>query len=273
MKRLKLIDINGREIDLNDTASQFMYNVKGLGFSFSNTFSNVADGFFPESYKRIEQGAVAGTIAFMSNDAYRAFIDFVSKADGLRIGYAPSGAWFYAYCSVTRLLKEDKAALTCDIELRLLSPWAKQSPIKKTIEAGGAMLQYPHRYPYQYGKATADASAEFQLGGNMDGAYDIIISGAVSNPSIKLFAFKDGWQEIGQCNIRAVLGANDTLVLSTVPGSERVDLNGTDISALLDITDNVFERPKIGKNKIVIESDKSITATASINIYDYFVSV
>ena len=108
MKRLKLIDSIGREFDLNDVSTAFMHDVSGLGTSFTNAYSNVSDGFFPTSNRKLAQGAVAGSIAFRSNEAYRDFVSFITS-DGLKLGYAPAGAWFFASCSVTKLSKNDTA--------------------------------------------------------------------------------------------------------------------------------------------------------------------
>lgn len=273
MKRLKLVDAAGLEFDLNDTSSQFMYDVTGLGLAYTNTFSNVADGFFPASYKRISQASVAGSIAFASNDKYREFVSFISNAQNLRIGYAPSGTWFFSRCAITKMTKADKASISCDVEFRLLSPWAKNNPIRKSITAEDDSLNYPLVYPYRYGKASAEAAAEFRIGGNMDGSYEIKISGSVKNPNIKLFKYDNGWQLIGKCSVSYEMVASDVFVLSTVPGTEKVEINGTDISSILNITDNVFARPVSGKNKIVIESDSAITASAELDIYDYYLSV
>lgn len=282
MRQFQLINETGAVFDLSPKQNPFLYTPKGLGFSISTSFGNSSDGFFGSTKRTGQQGSVSGTLVFTKNpySRFREFVSFVQSAKELKFGYKPLNTWYYFTAIVSKCDKSELTevgVLECAVEFKMVSPWAKENPMRKTITPIATSLTYPMVYPFTYGGDIA-GTLEFNISGDLDGAIELSIQGALQNPVISIDSFDGAYTNIGSIELDCEISANETLQISTRPDNtyiRKVDDNGavTDLTGFVNIEKNVFGRPSIGKNRLSITSDTIISTVADVRVYDYYRAV
>lgn len=276
----------GSTVDLM-SRSLFLYKPTGLGYTRSMTFQRVAEGFFATSLNRLGQSAMAGEIVFAGSDPYSEYaelMDWIATAGSLQLGYSPSGDsenTFWAAAQIDAVAKAERTVgsgvLRVPVSVRLTGLWSRITPIVAEIAPTASPLTYPQTYPRVYGTAIA-GSYSFTAGGHEPAAFGVVCEGALTNPVLSLVR-DDTSTTIGVMALTATVASGATLVYSSVPLSDGVWVQSsagtlTDMVSSLDLTKNNFFRAPVGiPCTITLTADDTISTTAMLSIYEFFVSV
>ena len=93
MRQFYLINADGQKYNLiNDMTRAFLWQPSGLGFQYDKDYME-SDGFFFEMNSAVSQTAKTGVLVFFKDPytQYKAFMDYISSSEGLRLAYSPKG--------------------------------------------------------------------------------------------------------------------------------------------------------------------------------------
>lgn len=158
-----------------------LHNVKGLGFSFKNSYGKLGSGFFSNTLTDLTQAKIVGSMLFLPYNnisAYRACTDFIEEIiraqskNELYLGYYTpntkngiAGKWSWFQCELTKYEKTEYInnaadALDITVEFTALTPATRGTEngafIKNvTFDSVGSNTTYDTNYDYIYSKAGA----------------------------------------------------------------------------------------------------------------------
>lgn len=184
MRLFKLINADSAEMTLSGPDGLFLYP-DGLGFDFETDYSRI-ENEFAETDERVKQKVVTGTMVFVTETAYLAFLTFINSKP-LRLGYSQSGSDYkYLTCKVSRLKKDEyiKRREWCrvDVDFDGYGQWEKSiTPYAATAETETGKT-YPYTYPYTY-TLGAVGSITLNNTGDMPAPLIITVRGPSLNPS------------------------------------------------------------------------------------------
>jgi hypothetical protein len=214
MRKFKLINAFGAEMDLNDTEN-FFQNPGGLGFSRSINTSRAGHDFIITD-DELDQKTLNGEIVFKTYDKYMEFVNFCAHSP-LILAYMPSEKWYYLDCRVARIDKGEKERrrLICPIDFIALSTWYESKKTYRTQMSEEAGKTYDYTYPYVYVEISA-GSAIVINSGLIDSPCVLHIFGEVVNPS---WALAQGGLTLLTGGVEATIAAGNKLIVDSSPKS------------------------------------------------------
>lgn len=290
IRKLSLQNAAGLRFDLNGEAGVYASNLTGLGFSLDPEFSDQSRGFFrPVNTENEPQQPVPFTVTFTKNpyQTFRRFVDWLASEGAISLVYQPFGdVEYFRDVMVNYVQKGELNAvgwLEVPCSFICMTPWYLPLPTVLSLEGGGTDTS--KRYPYSYTAdlcygfdSTAALSGLVAPSGHIPGALEIIYSGAIVNPRIRLTGNISG-KTYGICSVAVTLEQSDTLKYSSRYERSFVSKNvaGGGEEDLLDVLDislePFFHAPVDEPCTLTIESDAPITGAARVLVYYYFRSV
>ena len=285
MRQFYLINKDGQRYNLiNDNSTAFLWQPGGLGFQYDKEYME-SDGFFFEMNSAVGQVAKTGVLVFFKDPytQYKAFMDYISHGEGLRLAYCPKNTWYYVDIDIESVQKgelELDGTLQCSIIMMPKTPM--YLPHEINIELSGDVStdvkQYDYKYDYTYGNSAVAGEVEFNINAQMNSGVEITIPGSISSPVLTFYA--DG-EQIGKIDLSAVsVGVGEYIRYSSIPTTAGVYLytGGTET----DITDQIglnaqyptfFMLPPNKNIKAVLSAVSISGATVQIKVYEYFYSI
>lgn len=285
MRQFYLINKDGQRYNLiNDNSTAFLWQPSGLGFQYDKEYME-SDGFFFEMNSAVGQVAKTGVLVFFKDPytQYKAFMDYISHSEGLRLAYCPDTDWYFTDIDIESVEKSEKelnGTLQCSIVMVPKTPM--YLPYEITIDLNGDVSanikQYDYQYDYVYGNSSVGGEVEFSFDAQMDSGLEIIINGSVSAPVVEFFA--DG-EQIGEIDLSsASASVGEYIRYSSIPTSAGVYkyASGTETEITSQIGLNAsyptfFMIPPHKTIKAVLSATSLTGVTASIKVYEYFRSV
>lgn len=286
MRQFYLINADGQKYNLiNDMTRAFLWQPSGLGFQYDKEYME-SDGFFFEMNSAVSQTAKTGVLVFFKDPytQYKAFMDYISSSEGLRLAYSPKGnTWYYVDIDIEYVEKseiEENGTLQCSISMLPKTPM--YLPYELNIDLSGdlgtSIKQYDYKYDYVYSNTAVAGEIEFTIPAQMDSGLEITIYGAISSPVMEFYVNGDKYGEIDLSSISVLAG--DYVRYSSVPTSAGIYQS---VSGVVDdITEQIglnadypsfFLLPPNQTIKAVLQADVLTGTSASIKVYEYFMSV
>lgn len=291
MRQFYLINADGQKYNLiNDMTRAFLWQPSGLGFQYDKDYME-SDGFFFEMNSAVSQTAKTGVLVFFKDPytQYKAFMDYVSSSEGLRLAYSPKGnTWYYVDIDIEYVEKseiEENGTLQCSISMLPKTPM--YLPYELNIDLSGDLgssikqyggVNYAYKYDYTYSNTAVAGEIEFEIPAQMDSGLEITIYGAISSPVMEFYASGSKIGEIDLSSISVLAG--DYVKYSSVPTSAGIYQS---VSGVVDdITEQIglnadypsfFLLPPNQTIKAVLQADVLTGTSASIKVYEYFMSV
>lgn len=291
MRQFYLINADGQKYNLiNDMTRAFLWQPSGLGFQYDKEYME-SDGFFFEMNSAVSQTAKTGILVFFKDPytQYKAFMDYVSSSEGLRLAYSPKGnTWYYVDIDIEYVEKseiEENGTLQCSISMLPKTPM--YLPYELNIDLSGDLgssikqyggVNYAYKYDYTYSNTAVAGEIEFEIPAQMDSGLEITIYGAISSPVMEFYASGSKIGEIDLSSISVLAG--DYVKYSSIPTSAGIYQS---VSGVVDdITEQIglnadypsfFLLPPNQTIKAVLQADVLTGTSASIKVYEYFMSV
>lgn len=291
MRQFYLINADGQKYNLiNDMTRAFLWQPSGLGFQYDKDYME-SDGFFFEMNSAVSQTAKTGVLVFFKDPytQYKAFMDYISSSEGLRLAYSPKGnTWYYVDIDIEYIEKseiEENGTLQCSISMLPKTPM--YLPYELNIDLSGDLgssikqyggVSYAYKYDYTYSNTAVAGEIEFEIPAQMDSGLEITIYGAISSPVMEFYASGEKIGEIDLSSISVLAG--DYVKYSSVPTSAGIYQS---VSGVVDdITEQIglnadypsfFLLPPNQTIKAVLQADVLTGTSASIKVYEYFMSV
>ena len=291
MRQFYLINADGQKYNLiNDMTRAFLWQPSGLGFQYDKEYME-SDGFFFEMNSAVSQTAKTGVLVFFKDPytQYKAFMDYISSSEGLRLAYSPKGnTWYYVDIDIEYVEKseiEENGTLQCSISMLPKTPM--YLPYELNIDLSGDLgssikqyggLSYAYKYDYTYSNTAVAGEIEFEIPAQMDSGLEITIYGAISSPVMEFYA---SGEKIGEIDLSSIsILAGDYVKYSSIPTSAGIYQS---VSGVVDdITEQIglnadypsfFLLPPNQTIKAVLQADVLTGTSASIKVYEYFMSV
>ena len=291
MRQFYLINADGQKYNLiNDMTRAFLWQPSGLGFQYDKEYME-SDGFFFEMNSAVSQTAKTGVLVFFKDPytQYKAFMDYISSSEGLRLAYSPKGnTWYYVDIDIEYVEKseiEENGTLQCSISMLPKTPM--YLPYELNIDLSGDLgssikqyggVNYAYKYDYTYSNTAVAGEIEFEIPAQMDSGLEITIYGAISSPVMEFYA---SGEKIGEIDLSSIsILAGDYVKYSSIPTSAGIYQS---VSGVVDdITEQIglnadypsfFLLPPNQTIKAVLQADVLTGTSASIKVYEYFMSV
>lgn len=217
MRQFFLQNEAGERIYLQNTGESFFHNPDGLGAYDDITYMQSDDYFFrtrrePGQMERI------GTLTFFPRGggayaAYKAFADWVYRAQKITMAYCPAGDWYYMDVDITRMDKGELGIGGCldvPIAFAQLTPIYAPSDVSIYIDAQQTDDDkiYTYSYSYRYPASAASGDVSFSHSAQIDSDFDISFLSPISGPVVTITREDTG----------ATLGVIDLSELSVAEG-------------------------------------------------------
>ena len=154
MRQFYLINADGQKYNLiNDMTRAFLWQPSGLGFQYDKDYME-SEGFFFEMNSAVSQTAKTGVLVFFKDPytQYKAFMDYISSSEGLRLAYSPKGnTWYYVDIDIEYVEKseiEENGTLQCSISMLPKTPM--YLPYELNIDLSGDLGTAIKQYDYKY---------------------------------------------------------------------------------------------------------------------------
>ena len=290
IRKIAFQNAAGERFGLNGEKNVYAMSLSGLGFTLAPTFADLTRGFYsPVSDESEPQGATAFTLVFTKKpyEVYKTLVDWLCAAGTVTLVYNPTGKQEYFKDVIINFLQKTELnamgwlEIPCSFFSR--TPWYMPTPAVLDLGTAGEKRskRYPYRYNAQlrYGVDSSSALSGTIFGaGHVPGALDLIYTGAITNPKIRLVGKISG-RTYGVCSVSVMLSASDTLKYSSKYERsfvKRVSAAGeeTDLLDVLDLSSNPFFHVPVEEPcTISIEADAPFAGRADLLIYYYYRSV
>lgn len=295
MRRFYLINEDGQQYLLqNGTTKVFLWTPAGLGFAHEREYAE-SDGFFFEMNHAVAQVPKTGVLLFHGKDPYsdyKAFVDYITKSKTLKLAYAPRQSWYYIDIDIESVQKSElqtDGTLQCEIVMMPKTPI--YLPYEMNIDLSGDLAEsikqygydageddYFYTYDYVYSNTAVAGEIEFEIPAQMDSGLEVTIYGAISAPKMLFYA---NGEQIGEIDLTSISVQNDEYIrYSSIPLSAGVYLFSDGVET--DITEQIglnpdyptfFLLPPNTTIKAVLQADVLAGTSASLKVYEYFMSV
>lgn len=291
MRQFHLINADGQKYNLiNDNTTAFLWQPDGLGFQYDKDYME-SEGFFFEMNSAVTQVPKTGILLFYGNDPYgeyKTFMDYISSSEGLRLAYCPKNTWYYVDIDIDFVEKselQEDGTLQCSISMLPKTPI--YLPYELNIDLSGDLgssikqyggVNYAYKYDYTYSNTAVAGEIEFEIPAQMNSGLEITIYGAISSPVMEFYASGEKIGEIDLSSISVLAG--DYVKYSSIPTSAGIYQS---VSGVIDdITEQIglnadypsfFLLPPNQTIKAVLQADVLTGTSASIKVYEYFMSV
>ncbi len=290
IRKLYFQNSAGELYRLNGEKGVYASSLAGFGISLAPEFADLSRGFFaPVDLETEPQHPIPFILTFTKApyQTYRAFVDWISRADGLMLVYSPFGE--QEFCRKISVESIEKGELNrvgwleCSCRFLCLTPWYLPTPTALFLIGSGS--DNSKRYPYVYTEdlmygmdGTSALIGTLAHAGHIPGALELRYRGAISNPKIRLTGNISGLV-YGICTVSTELAPADTLVFSSRYEEsyvKKISAAGveTDLLDFLDLNTTPFFHIPVGEPcTISLEADSAIAGSAELLVYYYFRSV
>lgn len=286
MRKFYIQNHLGERKNLTNPKGILLKNPAGLGFSITNTFAGIDDGFFALSKATGKQQTIACDLLFMNGYAdFKAFVDWLTAAESLTIVYVPGTSEYYCDVKINYLTKTelDRAGvLTVPASFYAVTPWYSPLILKISMrKQSSKAMRYPFRYNSSllYGSNSAgNYSAEIPAAGHIPSAIDLEYTGQLTNPRLSIVGLSSG-KTYGVCDVNAIISDGETFSVSTRQNNSfirKIDSNGNivDLTDSIDPSTDPFIRIPTTENcRLSIQSENDLQNEVSVSIYRYYRAV
>ena len=280
----------GETKSLNLEDSVFFKPVGGLGITETIDLADLQDGFFSQTQSKIPQNSITGNLVFKRGAFanYAKLVDWVMSSNELDFIYVPQETLKYhrrvKMVSLTKTIRDSAGWSEMPVSFLCFTPWFLATSPSIEFTAGQASKM---RFPIVFSSDLrfsaslyGAASAVVSRGGHMPASWKLRYSGYMLNPVITVTGYSSG-TEYGKCVISGVIGATDTLELSTLyldSHVKRITSEGAETDLIndssVDIAYDPFARIPTSEDCVLkIAAENTLDGLATITVNHYYRSV
>lgn len=255
----------------------------GLGISYDSEYERLGNTFI-SNFKKVQQGSINGILNFKNYDNYRRLVDFIEKAEFLKIlykvPYNTGTKTYYRDVEIDSLEKSEvnyeSDCISEPVLINCLSLWYEPTNLNYTVEPETNEVRWDFTWDGKF--VSYDArELTFINDGHVPATIDLEIDGDVLNPKLELYV--EG-QLVQEFTITNQISEFQILKYSSKENGFYIKKqleNGTEQNLFsldyLNFNEDPVLRLPIGKNcKIKMSADNEILS-ARLTIYVYYKAV
>ena len=283
VRGFRLVNEKGQSYSLMDIENYcLLTDPSGLGYSYATEYEQLSN-MFVENLRKFEQGQITGTVNCLKYDNFKDLVDFIEKAESLRIAYkVPFDKGEKEYLkdvnikSLSKSQIQTTGVISETIVFDCLSLWYEETIAIYDMTEQDEEIRWDFKWDSKF-TAYDIRSFDYINKGHIDASVEITIDGEVINPKIQLYIEGQLFQEI---SITDTIEEYEKLLYSSREGDfyikkELVDgtyENMFNLSYIDFENDNVLRIPPNKDCTIRLTADEDI-AKATITIFVYYISV
>ena len=283
VREFKLLNEKGQEFSLMDIHNYcLLTDPSGLGYEYSSEYEQIGNTFI-EELRRIKQGKISGRVNFINYDNYKKLIDFIQKAQKLKLAYSipynEGTREYYKDIQVqnfTKTQKDVNGIISEILTFNCLSLWYEEKRVVYTIEPLDDEIRWDFRWDSRFTDYDS-RSLKYVNEGHVEAPIEVEISGHVINPKIELYIDGQLYQTV---TFNLEINEFEKLLYGTKENEfyilKQKDDGTTESLFNLDVidfyNDNVIRIPTNRNCELKITADNEVL-NAQLTIYPQYIAV
>lgn len=279
-RKFRLINEKGQEYSLIDIQNYCaLIEPTGLGYSYNREYEQI-DNTYIETFMKIEQNQIEGTLLFLSYDNYRKFTDFIEKSEELKfvykIPFQSKEEEFFRDIKIKSLTKKEiqsNGILNENIVFDCLSLWYKKTTAIYDMKAQTNEIRWDFKWDSRFVDYDT-RKLKYINHGHIEAPILVEINGHVINPKISLYIEGELYQEVP---FLIEIAENEKILYGTKENEfyinkQNIDGTLTNLFSLdyLDFyNDNVIRIPQNRSCEIRLTAQNGISK-AKVEILTYY---
>jgi hypothetical protein len=283
VREFKLINEKGQEYSLMDIYNYcLLTDPSGLGYEYSTEYEQLGNTFIT-NLRRIEQGHVEGIANFLNYDNYKKFVDFIERAENLKLSYKipfKDGEKEYfkdiQIQSLTKTQIQTNGIISENIIFDCLSLWYEENTVIYTIEP----LTNEMRWDFMWDSSFTDydtRNLKYINQGHVEAPILVEMSGHLVNPKIELYVEGELYQTVA---FTTEIAEYEKLLYGTKENDFYINKQNTDgtIESLFNLdvinfeNDNVIRLPKNKSCELKLTAQNEVL-NAQVTILAYYKAI
>lgn len=260
-----------RNLELKGFAGYF----DGLGYSNELSYIQVGDSFVLDN-KKISQNSLSAEVEFLDYANYQGMVNFIEKADSLRLAYQPGAITYYRDIDIETVgnPRTQGATVKSSIEFKSKTLFYTLADEVFYIEAIESESSYDLLFDYTFNDY-ASTSIDINNQGHVEAELVVEINGPIVNPTLELLVNGVSMHTVA---FTITLQAGEKLIYSVRDNDNyviKVATDGTESNAVSSLSlanDNFFKLPK-GNSTLVLTSDSGLDQPIKFRIISLYKGV
>lgn len=283
MIKTALINQSGERHELYKISVRLNHSTTGLGYSKSNDYVFIRDGFYRRVHTKQDQSEINCELCFLSDydDQIRATIDFIERSEELTFSYETKASERRIDVDAVLFERDDILKSFAQTKLTLTSktPWYEPLPVIVLFgQSDGINAKtYTYTYPYRYRAQKEADKIDVTAGGHFDAEFTFRSTGPLENFMLEA---RVGEEVIGRLTLDNLqVGRGEELYYSTRVADSGVykilaDGSVVDVIEYIDLSNkNFFTLPPGKKVVMSIDSTGDTPDVAYLQFYQYYRTV
>lgn len=283
MIKTALINQSGERHELYKISVRLNHSTTGLGYSKSNDYVFIRDGFYRRVHTKQDQSEINCELCFLSDydDQIRATIDFIERSEELTFSYETKASERRIDVDAVLFERDDILKNFAQTKLTLTSktPWYEPLPVIVLFGQNDGInaKTYTYTYPYRYRAQKEVDKIDVTAGGHFDAEFTFRSTGPLENFMLEA---RVGEEVIGRLTLDNLqVGRGEELYYSTRVADSGVykilaDGSVVDVIEYIDLSNkNFFTLPPGKKVVMSIDSTGDTPDVAYLQFYQYYRTV
>lgn len=283
VREFRLLNEKGQEYSLMNIHNYcLLTEPDGLGYSYTSEYEQL-ENTFVESFRKITQSQITGTLNFLSYDNYKNFIDFIEASEKLRFAYKipfKNGSKEYLkdvnIQSITKTQIQLNKVISETVTFDCLSLWYSENTTIYDMKHQANEFRWDFRWDpifRDYNTRTLD----FINDGHIEAPILLEIDGPVTNPSLELYVEGDLYQTL---NLNIQIKEYEKILYCSRENEFYINKENTDgtLEDLFNLDvinfeeENVLRLPKNKSCTLKIKADTDIT-NAKVTVLVFYKAI
>lgn len=283
MIKTTLINQSGERHELHKISVRLNHSTTGLGYSKSNDYVFIRDGFYRRVHTKQDQSEINCELCFLGDydDQIRTTIDFIERSEELTFSYETKASERRIDVDAVRFERDDILKSFAQTKLTLTSktPWYEPLPVIVLFGQNDGInaKTYTYTYPYRYRAQKEADKIDVTAGGHFDAEFTFRSTGPLENFVLEA---RMGEEVIGRLALDNLqVGRGEELYYSTRVADSGVykilaDGSVIDVIEYIDLSNkNFFTLPPGKKVVMSIDSTGDTPDVAYLQFYQYYRTV
>lgn len=283
MIKTVLINQNGERHELYKISIRLNNATSGLGYSKTNDYVFIRDGFYRRIQTRQDQSEINCELCFLNNydDQIRETMDFIEKSEELTFSYETKASERRIDVDAVRFERDDVLESFARTKLVLISktPWYEPLPVIVLFGQNDGInaKTYTYAYPYRYRAQKEADKIEVTAEGHFDAEFTFRSSGPLENFVLEARVDDKVIGRLALDNLQ--IGRGEELYYSTRVADSGVykilaDGSVVDVIEYIDLSNkNFFTLPPGKKVVMSIDSTGDTPDVSYLQFYQYYRTV
>ncbi len=283
VREFYLLNEKGQQYSFMDIKNYcLLTEPSGLGYSYTREYEQLGNTFI-KTFGRIEQKQIEGAVNFLNYDNFKNLVDFIEKAESLRILYkVPSKNGLKEYFrdvnikSLSKTQIQQNGILSETIVFDCLSLWYEENKVIYTTKGEDDEIIWDFKWDSKFSDYST-RSLEYVNKGHVEAPIEIVANGPIVNLKILLLVEGELVQEV---LIKTTIQKYEKILYGTRENDFYINKENTDgtLTSLFSLdyidfeNDNVIRIPKNRSCKLKLTAENEILL-AEIMILPQYITV